>query len=229
MIDYYFAEKPVGEATLEILDASGEVVRMFSSDSTTSRLKTAAGMQRLSWDMRHYYTSPDTGTGGRPSRRRGPLVVPGAYQAMLSVGDWNRTVQFDILLDPRVAADGVTRVDLVAQEKLTLQVLDLFGQARSAQARIDARKKELDAHLEEGGRRARAARSTQEKLAAVRARLVTAEGRYPQPMLIDQISYLLGMLDRADQKPGRDAYFRYDELRLTLQEYREEIDLALKN
>ncbi len=229
MIDYYFAEKPAGEATLEILDASGEVVRMFSSDSTTSRLKTTAGMQRLSWDMRHFYASPDTGAGGRPSRRRGPLVVPGAYQARLSVGDWSRTVQFDILLDPRVAADGVTRADLVAQEKLTLQVLDLFGQARSAQARIDARKKELDAQLEEGGRRARDARSAQEKLAAVRARLVTAEGRYPQPMLIDQISYLLGMLDRADQKPGRDAYFRYDELRLTLQEYREEIDLALKN
>jgi hypothetical protein len=32
------------------------------------------------------------------------------------------------------------------------------------------------------------------------------------PMLIDQISYLASMLDRADQMPGKDAYQRYDEL-----------------
>jgi hypothetical protein len=43
-------------------------------------------------------------------------------------------------------------------------------------------------------------------------------------MLIDQISYLLGMLDRADQKPGRDAYLRYDELKQAYEECEEEID-----
>ena len=229
MIDYYFVEKPSSEAILEIMDASGKVIRVFSSDSKTSRLNANAGMHRLHWDMRHFYESPDTRPSGRPSRRRGPLMVPGAYQARLAVGDWSRTVQFDIRMDPRVAADGVTRADLVAQEKLCLQVLELLGDARSAQARVDARKKELDARLEEGSRLTRQERSTLEKLTAVRAKLVTAEGRYPQPMLIAQISYLLGMLDLADQKLGRDAYLRYDELRLTLQECREEIDQALKN
>jgi predicted RNA-binding protein YlxR (DUF448 family) len=56
-----------------------------------------------------------------------------------------------------------------------------------------------------------------------------AEGPYPQPMLLAQIEYLLGMIDRADQKPGRDAYLRFDELKLMLQQCREEIDQALKN
>ncbi|MFA9454671.1 MAG: hypothetical protein ACERK6_12245, partial [Candidatus Aminicenantaceae bacterium] len=134
MIDYYFAEKPSSEATLEIMDASGEVIRTFSSGLTTARLNANAGMHRLHWDMRHFYASPDTGAGGRPSRRRGPLVVPGAYQVRLAVGDWSRMVQFDILMDPRVAADGVTRADLVAQEQLCLRVLDLLGNARTAQA-----------------------------------------------------------------------------------------------
>ncbi len=229
MIDTYFAEKPAAEATLEILDASGGVVRMFSSDSTTSRLKTSAGMQRLNWDMRHYYESPDAEDGGRPSRRRGPLVVPGAYQARLSVGDWSQTVQFDILMDPRVAADGVTLADMKAQEQLCLKVLDLQGEARSTQKQIDSLDKELEAQAEEGGRQARRARAVRERLAKIRSKMVTAEGRYPQPKLIDQIGYLLGMIDRADQKLGRDAYLRYDELGNMLQECRKEHEEALKN
>jgi hypothetical protein len=36
--------------------------------------------------------------------------------------------------------------------------------------------------------------------------------RYPQPMLLAQIQYLYGMLNGGDQKPGRDAWQRYEEL-----------------
>jgi len=32
------------------------------------------------------------------------------------------------------------------------------------------------------------------------------------PMLIDQLNYLASMLNRADQRPGKDAYDRYEEL-----------------
>ena len=34
-----------------------------------------------------------------------------------------------------------------------------------------------------------------------------------KPMLIPQISYLYSMINRADQRPGKDAYDRYEELR----------------
>jgi hypothetical protein len=37
-----------------------------------------------------------------------------------------------------------------------------------------------------------------------------------QPRLIDQINYLRGMLDQGDQKPGKDAYDRYTELKAWL-------------
>jgi Mor family transcriptional regulator len=43
-------------------------------------------------------------------------------------------------------------------------------------------------------------------------RLVTASIVYPQPMLVDQLSNIARMIDRADQKPGRDAVQRYDDL-----------------
>ena len=52
-----------------------------------------------------------------------------------------------------------------------------------------------------------------EKINAIQKELVTEEGRYMQPMLIDQLRYLSAMLGRADQRPGKDAYDRYEELR----------------
>ena len=42
--------------------------------------------------------------------------------------------------------------------------------------------------------------------------LVTEDGPYMQPMLIDQLKYLYNMVSRADQILGKDAYNRFDEL-----------------
>ena len=50
-------------------------------------------------------------------------------------------------------------------------------------------------------------------LDALRARLVDADGPYPQPMIVAQLRYLASMLDRADQRPGQDAVERLQELR----------------
>ena len=52
--------------------------------------------------------------------------------------------------------------------------------------------------------------------ATLRAKLVTAGGNYPQPMLINQISSIWRMANQADQRPGRDAFVRLDDLRAEL-------------
>ena len=70
-------------------------------------------------------------------------------------------------------------------------------------------------------------RKNKEKLSALYAKLVTATGPYPQPMLVDQLSYLFSMLNRADQKPGRDAYIRFDELHQELFNYVSEVKKIL--
>ena len=51
-----------------------------------------------------------------------------------------------------------------------------------------------------------------EGLMTLLRKLQTEDGIYMQPMLVDQISYLYSMLIRADQKPGKDAYERFEEL-----------------
>lgn len=211
MIDYYFAEKPTAEVQLKISDAYGKLIRTLSSSSGPSKLSIGAGMHRFVWDMRH--SAPQASGENQRYQRGGPMVIPGTYHATLIVGDWSQRVRFDIKIDPRIAADGVVLSDLVAQEKLSLQVQELLVKARQTAALIAKERKKLAADIEKGGRQARTAQAADDRLAEVQAKLETAKIIYPQPKIIGQIQYLASMLDRADQKPGRDAYIRLDELK----------------
>jgi hypothetical protein len=56
--------------------------------------------------------------------------------------------------------------------------------------------------------------------------MVTATAIYPRPMLLDQIGTLAGILDRADQKPGRDAYERLAELTTRLDRIDKDVERA---
>ncbi|MFC1557696.1 WD40/YVTN/BNR-like repeat-containing protein, partial [candidate division KSB1 bacterium] len=229
MIDYYLAQNQTGEVRLDILSSDGKLLRSFSSEPVrelpqvmlstadfemerfgTPPLPKEAGMHRFIWDM--------TLAGAwQPELRRagqgGPLAVPATYSARLTAGGWSRTVQFDILLDPRVKDDGVTQADLVAQLSLSLKVRDALSRARAASEQIRSA-------LRRGA-------GDEDKLNSLLAHFETARGTYMTPMLIDQISYLYSMLNRADQLPGRDAYERYDELNSALTEYISELEEIL--
>ena len=74
------------------------------------------------------------------------MVAPGRYLVTLRSGGESRTVGFVIGIDPRVAADGVTVKDLIAQEALSLDVLRLHKDALELLFRVEA---EMDKH--EGG------------------------------------------------------------------------------
>jgi hypothetical protein len=108
-----------------------------------------------------------------------------------------------VRLDPRVAADGVTRADLQAQFDLLASVREATGRAVALAARLGE---------VAGGTDAAKASSAR----ALRAKLVTAGGNYPQPMLIDQLASVWRMVNQADQRPGRDAVLRLDDLRAEL-------------
>jgi hypothetical protein len=131
----------------------------------------------------------------------------------LTVGDWSSTERFEVRIDPRVAADGVTQSVMAEQLGLCLKVRDTISRARMAHDILG---------------KARRERPNDEKLAALEAKFVTAPGTYMTPMLLDQLSYLNSMLDRADQKPGRDAYIRHEELSGLLIEYITELQKILE-
>lgn len=234
ILDYYFATEPAGEVMLEILNASGNVVREFSSEAPggaatpptdtwlrepvpslrgqvmvrtgTPELPEDPGMHRFLWDLT--YPGPWSADTAR-SGQNGPMGVPGSYRVRLTAGDWSEAHPIEVRIDPRVAADGVTQADLEAQLALNLRIRDAISEARLAAAWIEAAVERLAETPDNSG--------AIEELRAIEARLVTSEaGSYPQPMLIGQLEYLYGMTTQADQRPGQDAFERYDELRTEL-------------
>ena len=221
-IDYFLANEADGELSLEILDAAGNLVRRFSSLESaaanptpqgvgvadwllasvgTDALPTTAGMHRVHWDLR--YPGPWSANDSQ-SGARGPIVQPGAYQARLTMGDWHQTVSFEARMDPRVVDEGwVTEADVTAQVELALAARDALSNARLAVVRLEE---------------AETAAPEDASLAAIRSALVTEPIRYSRPVIVDQLSYLYSNLLTADQRPGKDAVDRYEELSAALAE-----------
>lgn len=214
-LSYYLNAPPKDPLKLEIFNEAGDLVRSFlSSDqnegSTTSEernmqtgflaqggnqhLPVAAGVNRFRWDMRH-----KAGDG----RRSGPFVAPGNYEVVLTLKDMQFRQSFKVLPDPRLAIAGVTLEDLKAQEILALKVAELNSKARKLASSITSKMKASSLTENNPG---------QQKLNELNDQMVTQQGRYMTPMLLDQLSYLMSMLDQADQRPGKDAEDRYVEL-----------------
>jgi photosystem II stability/assembly factor-like uncharacterized protein len=224
-IDYFLTAEPEGEIKLEILDSKGDVIRKFSSEGKKitppeeskekessreeerrrmrprPKLNKSAGLQRFVWDLRHvgpWHEDPER------SERSGPMVPPGRYQARLTVGNWSSGVSFEVKMDPRVLNEGITAEDVSAQAEFAIKVRDTLSRARHVADQVKKAIKEKG----EGD----------QVLAAIKKQLISEPGRYAQPMLIDQLEYLYSNLIRADQRPGQDAYNRYEELNSALQE-----------
>jgi hypothetical protein len=208
-IDYYLAGEPAGDLKLEITDGKGNVVRTFEAQpggQGTPAASPATGRRgaggsaplmkrewhsRFVWDLRY---------AGAPGAA-GPLVVPGSYQVRLSAGEWSQSRPLEVRIDPRVAAEGVTQADLQEQLDLALKVRDAIAEARAIGSKLTA------------ARQAQRPDSSGAKaLQALIDRVVTADIVYPQPMLADQLSNVARMIGQADQKVGRDAFVRFDDL-----------------
>jgi hypothetical protein len=218
-VDYYLTSEPAGELKLEVSDESGKVVRVISSQAASQAagqsergatsggdeemrgprsgptpprtLPKRAGSNRFTWDLRY--------DGG------GPLVAPGKYQLKLSGDGWSRTQALDVRLDPRLEKDGVTVADLQEQLQLLLKIREMVGEARRTAQQLDEAIKRMGSQNDAADRKA--------KLQSVRARLITAPGPYPQPMLIDQLSSLSQMAGAADRRVGRSALEYFDVLK----------------
>jgi len=149
-----------------------------------TRVTKNTGMNRVTWNVQH---------------SSGLTMPPGAYQARLTVGGQTFTQPFNVLIDPNLAAEGVTSADLVElyehnvrMRDLTADVAQLLGRVRTARsAATDAAKK---AQLDE-----------------IYFQIVnTPEGvRYNKPGLQEHVTYLASETRNADAKLGHDAIDRY--------------------
>ena len=229
IIDYYLPEDMTDSIRLDILNTEGTIIRTLfgqadsTKDSTTvtenmatsrttvqqgQQLPANKGLQRFRWDMRH------AGTWDKDVKKRfrgGPMVCPGTYTVRLTIQGNSYEQPLSILIDPRVEQHTASQKDIEAQEALSLKVVALISEAKEWTHTFMEEKKAL----EEKGEQKRLKKkevARLEILKEIESMLITKKGRYEQPMLLGQMSYLYGILDGADQLPGKDVYERYEEL-----------------
>ena len=226
----YVLDNEAGSVQIEILDESGSVVRSFGGSAPGLRTDSVQemrepteeesglaaptlqrGLNRYVWDL----TVP--GPNGAP--RGGPIVVPGTYMARLTVDGQQETRSFELLMDPRVAADGVTVADLQAQFELGIEI-------RTAIEDADATIERLEGAMQSAAEGSDVAEQLQE----IKSALVTdgTISSYPQPMLRDQLDYLSDNSQQADQKPGEDMYERLEVLIAELEAHKARLQRLIR-
>ena len=169
IIDYWLAAPAKGPVTLEIRDASGAVVRHFSStdkpmDLPADRyfaadwvkpepvLGATPGAHRWIWDLRrprpkavaYNYSIAAVWGLNTPLDPRGQFVEPGRYTAVLTVDGRQQTATFDVLPDPRV-----TGADYRAARAFSESLYDPMEKAWRGYAETKAVRDALDKRIGE--------------------------------------------------------------------------------
>jgi len=239
-IYFYLKDAPKAdtETKIEILDASGKVIRRYSSAELVSleeplgpddkkpekEIKPEAGLNRFEWDLRYeearrvpgYYLW-EYGGGAR-----GPVAVPGQYQARLTVGGQSQTAPFELKLDPRV---HVSQADLEQQLNLLLatrdelsRVYDTVNQIQDVRSQLAGLKRRLpeNASAKTIGS---AADDLEKKLVAVREDLINLtisanedSLAYP-PQLDAKLAYLAMDAGTADSAPTEAEQREFEKLK----------------
>ena len=232
IIDYYLPEDAGDTVRLEILDDGGKLVNAYQSTIEDSededededeevmviedmamnemrfldndKLTSDAGLNRFHWDMTWrgaWHKKDEEDEEDYKPFEEGPLVAPGTYTLRLFVGETVREAPLTIVMDPRIAATGVTSAMVAEQVAVELRIVDLLERARRLAAALEEERETLEDDSERA-----------DAIDQAIALLVTEEGTYMQPMLIDQIDYLYSMISDADQAPGQEALDRLEVL-----------------
>ena len=244
LVHYYFREKPAGEVTLAFLDASGRLLREFSSKTVpaapSAGLVFAAsgadqptavpaerGANRFVWNMRLAGARELPGAAMWFGFLGGPIAVPGTYQVRLAAGDHTLTRSFEIRKDPRL---GVTDDDLRAQFEFLVEVRDSITDVHDAV--LDVR--EIRAQVQEwvsrteglrgSGSLAGAARELNTELdriedALIQWRAEAYEDTFHFPVqLNNQLATVADLANMAPAAPTRQTRERFAELRAKAEE-----------
>jgi hypothetical protein len=226
--------------TLEVADASGQVVRRLSSnppkdedappaddedgpprDRGPKKLPARAGLNRFVWDLT---AEPPKGFkglilwGGLPP---GAPVPPGTYTVKLSAYGRTDAQTLAVRRDPRIAA---TDDDLRRQHDLLARINARLTEAHGALGRSRAAREQVAAAadrargLAQEKEIAAAAESLQKRLAAVEERLYQRKNQSNQdPLnfpirLNNKLSWLARVVSSADSAPTDQSVALYEDL-----------------
>jgi photosystem II stability/assembly factor-like uncharacterized protein len=235
VIEYYLPSATEQAVVVEILDTKGNVLNSYNSETPPPRAGRGGGPGMPGAGT----AGPESDPDAAPTRRQAPppratkvaglnrfawdvrnqagvTLPPGQYQVRLKTGAVSQTQPFNVAIDPRVAADGVTVADLQEQFEHNMRMRELVTSVNQVVTRVREAQNKLRTS---GGDPAR--------VTALAAKLLTEPVRYGKPGLQAHITYLAGMTTNVDQKIGRDAIERYEVLKKEFDAWRQEADQVL--
>jgi photosystem II stability/assembly factor-like uncharacterized protein len=241
VIYYYSKNKPSGEITLELTDASGKQIRKFSSKPSGGeaagppagaeegffggggprRPPAEAGLNRFVVDLRYADATRFPGLIMWGGSTTGPRVVPGSYQLKLTINGKTMVQSFEVKKDPRLET---TQGDFAKQLDLLLKIRDKFTETSEAILQIRDLRKQIDEittrlkDLPSGKTIADAAKPLRAKLTAIEEELYQTKNQSSQdPLnypirLNNKLAALGGVIASADAAPTDQSYVLYEEL-----------------
>ncbi|HKQ79572.1 MAG TPA: glycosyl hydrolase [Blastocatellia bacterium] len=237
---YYLKDKPKGEVTIEILDATGKAVNKFSSLTAEtpspaagdeegsgrfrrgpSRAPAEKGLNRFAWDLRYPDATRFPGMILWSGNTSGPRAVPGAYQVRLTADSRVLTGKFEVRKDPRIPT---TQEELQKQFDLLTKIRDKFSETSEAIISIrDVRKQAQDyaARVKDQPNSkpiADAAKALSAKLTAIEEELYQTKNQSNQdPLnypirLNNKLASLAGSIAGADAQPTDQQVAVYEDI-----------------
>ena len=254
-LEYRLADD-ADEILVEFVDAQGNVVQDYSASSEdeveeeeeqggfggffggggSDRPSLDAGTNQFRWNMR---TEGWTDFEGRifwAAGNVGPAVLPGTYTARVTVDGTTQSQDFEIKMNPRAVADGVTVADLEERFRFATELRDRVTQANEAVIRIRDLKGEVDDRLE---------RSDNGELEAlggeVNTKLTDVEGEIYQyrsqsnqdplnfPIKINnKLAALLNQVEGSETRPTDQSYQVYEQLSTELDNEMERLQIIIQ-
>jgi photosystem II stability/assembly factor-like uncharacterized protein len=157
---YYTLKDTTQEVTLDFLDATGKLIKSFSSKTDTAaaapavpadedgprviptpRLAKKVGLNSFAWNMRYPDAVTFPGLIMWAGDTRGPIGPQGTYSVRVHVGSSAQTQSFKLMNDPRTKA---TAADQLAQFNFLIKIRDRVTEANEAVISMRFVKSEVD-------------------------------------------------------------------------------------
>jgi photosystem II stability/assembly factor-like uncharacterized protein len=230
-------KKPESRVKIEILDASGKVIRTYPPKHPPApegeegffgrrhpeEIPTEAGINRFVWDLRYEGAPriPNSPLWGGSTD--GPTALPGQYQVRLTVDGKSQTQPFKIVPDPRLQ---VTSDDLKKQFELMQNIIgkvtqahDAIRQIRDIRMQMTALNRRLEEEKNPNAKAiADAGKALDKKMTAVEEALIQTKSKSGQdvlnyPIRLNNLLVALGgVVSSADAAPTKQDYEMYDDL-----------------
>ena len=256
-VDYYL-KQPAQKVTMEFLDAQGKAIRTFTGTPADAERKppapgseeeggfrrpqdphpaVAAGLHRVTWDLRYPGATDFPGLIMWAASSRGPIAPPGSYQVRVTADGQTETQAFAIRREPHILKD-VSDQDLREEFDLAIKVRDKSSQANEAvllvrgikeqikdrKARLDPKNAAVATALDEF----ESALSTIER-EIYQVKLQSSQDPLNFPIkLNNKIAALQGVIESADVKPTEQAYSVFRTLSNALDEHLGRLDTTTK-